>query len=286
MRNSITAILFAVLSSALLASCSQNVGVPPPATGTALDYIWSSAQLSNRVTYSVVRNGTGTNHVLSSSDDRHIRDAALNDEVTMVLHASEDSVLIDSIGTNSIFSLPSGYFFGRVLPPDTSLDSAFIHDTIMIITTVVDSVKDTTRDTITQVKTRDTVVQHIKPGDTVVDGLLALYQPDLDSGASWQAGTIVGPGLGIGIPVFATVLDRVDSLRLKPASPEADSLFGGSFQIRYAPQLPGDSQTASFPVYWLAYYSKNAGPVLIEQYTLINGAYSVTQRAQLVSEEQ
>ncbi len=289
----------ALLSSALLAACSETIGVPPPAVGTAPDYFWSNAQLSAGVTYDVTRGGIGTIHRLFTSDGVRVQDAAIGNEVTMLLHENTDSVLIDSLGANSIFSLPSGYFFGQVLPPDTlTVDTTLMEDTTldssyMVVTAKYDTVpRDTTiydtvsHDTIiTRPQPKDTAIQRIIPRDSVPGGLLLLYRPDLDSGMSWEAGTIAGPGIAGGVRVFATVLDRVNSLLLKPDSASAETTFGESFQIRYAPTVPGDTQSMSFPIYWLVYYSKNAGPVLIEQYTLgAGGIYSVAQRAQLISE--
>ena len=142
----------------------------------------------------------------------------------MIITAGPDSVLVDSMGTNSIFSLPNGFHFGY------------------------DSVADTTLIPVSQ-------------------NLILLDRSQLDSGGSWQAGTLFGPGLSNGVPIIASVLDRDDLLRLPPVRPGADSAFGESLRIRYAPQNDTDSLNR-FPVYWIAYYSRGVGPILIQQYML------------------
>ena len=283
--KSILSVALLILSSTTFSACSETVGVPLPAVGTAQDYFWPASALPSGFEYYFVRAGTRTSHLLTSSDGIHIRDAALGNAITMVVHSDPDSVLVDSMGTNSIFSLPSGYFFGRVSPADTVPIVTTIQDTFIVDTVIYDTTKHA-NDTLSIQKyvTKDTTIQTIHPGDTALSGLLLFYTAKLDSGASWQAGTITGPLFPFGIPVTATVLDRVDSLLIPPDSENAataDTSFGESFRIRYVPGGPGDSTTAT-PVYWLAYYSKGVGPVLIQQYMFINGAYAVTQRAQLV----
>ncbi len=276
--------LLALLSSALLAACSQTIGVPPPSIGSAQDYSWSPSELSAGINYYVLRNGVGTYHRLTSPDGTHVLDGALGNQVTMVMHVTQDSVVIDSIGSNFIFTLPSGYTFARIVPPDTTSTTVTLYDTTKIITQIIDTAHgDTVKiDTVTRITPRDTTIREIVPGDTVPGSLLALNGLDLDSGASWQAGTLSGPGLGNGIPVIATVLDHVDALLLPGVDSTADSSFGESFQIRYAPQVSADSLAAS-PVYWIVYFSRQIGPVLVEQHTLgYGGTSAVTQRAQIV----
>jgi|GEM_PF-2387383 len=282
-----------MIFAAGFASCSQPIGVPPSTLPiTAQDFFWQPAQLSGGVNYNVVRNGVGSNHLLRSHDGHHIGDGALNNEVTMVVHASADSVLLDSMGVNSIFSLPSGYYFGA----DSSAPKILVRDTIVSDTMVRDTVvrdsvrKDTSGNNIivhyTQIidtVIRITTIQERFMPDTSAGRLLLLLRTAMDSGRSWHAGMLFGPGIPSGMPVTATVLDHVDSLRIPPARPGADSTFGESFQIRYAPQQPVDSGSAAFPIYWIAYYSRNVGPVLIEQYTLgLIGQYSLTERAQII----
>ncbi len=262
----------ALMCGALLAGCSQTIGVTPPPPAVPSDFFWQAPALASGINYSILRNGSASDHRLTSQDGSHIRDAALGNAVSMVAFVGPDSVLLDSMGTNALFSLPAGYFFGSIATQTHS--SVFLRDSI-VLDVHMDSVKpdsvvyDTVRDTIS----RDTVTVVQQDTNTVEGGLLLLYGSHLDSGATWLAGNLLGPGLGSGIPIYATVLDRIDSLLIPPAAAGADSTFGESFRIRYAAPTG-----ALLPVYWIAYYSKDVGPVLVQQYT----SDSVMERAQIL----
>jgi hypothetical protein len=223
------ALLFALMAS--FCSCSQTLTAPASSSAVpakAQDFFWQRSDLASGLDYYVVRNVSGSDHLLSSTNGDEIVDGTLG-KVTLVVHSSADSISIDSIGANSIFSLPAGYSFGADSTPGT-------------------------------------------PGS-----LLLLLSGKLDSGASWYAGNLIGPGLGQGVPVFGRVLDRVDSLIIIPVRTGALSLFGQSLKIEYLPSIQGD--TMKSPIYWIAYYSMNAGPVRIEEYS----SDSIVDQAQIVS---
>ena len=104
----------------LTQSCMQTL-TGPSSTGSVVnpqDYIWRSDSLAKGLDYYLIRQGVGSAHRVSSNDDIHIRDAALYG-TAFVLHSSADSVVLDSIGVSSIFSLPAGYAFGGA--PQTSI---------------------------------------------------------------------------------------------------------------------------------------------------------------------
>ncbi|HZK76146.1 MAG TPA: hypothetical protein VFD13_04485, partial [Candidatus Kapabacteria bacterium] len=283
MRN-LGAFALALVLAGGFASCSEQLGVPMATSAlSAQDVFWQPAQLTRGINYYVIRNGAGSNHLLTSPDGNHIEDAALNNEVTMVVQAGPDSVLIDSMGANSIFNLPVGYYFRA----DSSAPYILVHDTVVRDTTIADTV---IHDTVLQDSTirRDTVFGDTSVSHTVIldtferpaGRLLLLLRTAMDSGRSWHAGMLFGPGIPNGMAVTATVLDRVDSLRIPPAEAGADSTFGESFRIRYAPENPGDTVIA-FPIYWIAYFSRGIGPVLIQQFSLA----SVTESAQIIKRE-
>ena len=287
MKKLVAFALFLIVAGGF-ASCSQQLGVPLAAPGNANDFFWQPSQLTHGLNYYVLRNGIGSYHLLSSADGSHVEDGALSNEVTMVVHSSADSVALDSMGVNSIFSLPKGYYFGAdssapdILVHDTIVQSSIVRDTAVRDTVILDSSgKSTTLydTTINNTFVSDTVIRDTLLRDTAAGRLLLLLRTELDSGHSWRGGTLYGPAFPNGIPVTATVLDRVDSLHIPPTSPGADSTFGASFQIRYAPQQSSDSLATS-PIYWMVYYSLNTGPVLIQQYTF----GTVTQSAQLVGQ--
>ncbi|HET6400385.1 MAG TPA: hypothetical protein VFH95_03215 [Candidatus Kapabacteria bacterium] len=269
-----------LIAAGSFASCSQQLGPPVAASSAAEDFFWPPVQLTHGINYYVLRNGVGRYHLLSSIDGSHIEDGALN-EVTMVAHANPDSVILDSMGVNSIFSLPTGYYFGSdsvsyILVHDSVKVDSTVWDTTVFDTLVQDTLQhDTTYDTSSMYywRTFDTSVR-----DSSAGRLLLLLRTALDSGASWHAGTLYGLAFPNGIAVTATVLDQVDSLYIPPVVAGADSAFGESFRIRYAPQ---NSDSATSPIYWIAYYSRNAGPVLIQQYSFD----SVSQRAQIVGQK-
>ena len=110
------------LLTALVSSCSQSIDTQQ--TGLALPdsaqrFFWSSSELSAGLDYTISQNNVTTDHHIVSSDDGvTIHDATLN-TTALVVHTTRDTVLVDSVGASSIFSLPAGYFFasGNVGPP-------------------------------------------------------------------------------------------------------------------------------------------------------------------------
>jgi hypothetical protein len=216
------AILFALMGS--FCSCNQTLNTTANSAAsvvTAQDFFWQNSDLSSDsgLDYNVVRNGTASDHRLfsangfSSPGGDEIEDGTLH-TITLVVHSSVDSVSIDSMGANSIFSLPAGFSIGT---------------------------------------------------DTAPGNLLILLSSKLDSGDTWYAGNLIGPGLQQGVPVWGQVLDRDDSLLVTPVRAGALSSFGESVRIKYLPIIEGD--TASPPIYWIAYYAKGIGPVRIEEYS-------------------
>ena len=124
------AILFALLVS--FCSCSQTLSVPASSSAipvTAQDFFWQNSDLSSdsELDYNVVRNNSATDHKFysvngfSSPNGDEIEDGTLQ-AITLVVHSSADSISVDSMGANSIFSLPTGYSFGR----DSSAGSLLI----------------------------------------------------------------------------------------------------------------------------------------------------------------
>lgn len=100
------------LATTLLASCSQSL--PPvlsePNPNAPTDFFWSTAQLDTGLDYYVLRQGSGTDHALSSKDGVHVQDGSIG-VMAFRVRSLGDTVAIDSIGANSIFSLPTGYYF-------------------------------------------------------------------------------------------------------------------------------------------------------------------------------
>lgn len=277
------AISLALIIAAGFASCSQSISVPSSSLpNSAQDFFWQPTQLALGINYFVLRNGVGSDHLLSSIDGNHIEDGALNNEVTMIAHASMDSVLIDSMGANSIFNLPSGYNFGADSSSYITVKDSVIRDTMVVRDSIFVDKQDSLKlDTVSH----DTTIPYWVHFDTSVratGNLLLLLRTEMVSGGSWRAGVLFGPGIPNGMPVIATVLDHVDSLHIPPVSPGADSTFDESFRVRYAPENFSDS-VGTFPIYWIAYFSRNIGPVLIQQYTLrLPGKYVVTDSVQIV----
>jgi hypothetical protein len=123
------------ISMAFLASfcsCSQTLSVPANSSAssvaTAQDFFWQNSDLSSDsgLDYNVVRNGTPSDHRLisangfSSPNGDEIEDRTLN-TITLVVHSSVDSISIDSMGANSIFSLPAGFSIGTDSAPGSLL---------------------------------------------------------------------------------------------------------------------------------------------------------------------
>jgi len=96
----------------LVGSCSQTIQPERPNStiASSLDFFWTRGELTTGLDYRIERNGTTSEHLISSNDGINIHDAALN-ATSLVVHSSIDSVLLDSVGASSIFSLPQGYFF-------------------------------------------------------------------------------------------------------------------------------------------------------------------------------
>ena len=101
--------------------------------------------------------------------------------------------------------------------------------------------------------------------------------------ASWFGGNLVGPGLPAGIPITARIQDHVDSLRIPDTATNTSVTYGESYIIRYAPETSANSVVSGFPLYWVVYYSRGVGPVLIQEYYLgSDQKYSVQQQATII----
>ena len=222
-----------LILAAFVASCSQSL---PPAltTPNALPsaFFWTASQLDSGLDYYVIRQWGNTDHPISSKDGVHVEDATLG-VMAFRLRSLSDTIAIDSIGANSIFSLPAGYYFSG----DSDLKQQ--------------------------------------------GSLKLLVRSGLHAGGSWYAGTLAGPGLGQGVAITADVLDHVDTLLIPAIGPAAPAAFGESYIIRYAHDSASGAMDPSFPLYWKVYFTRAAGPVLIEEYLDSTGTYSIESQAVL-----
>ncbi len=117
-------------------------------------------------------------------------------------------------------------------------------------------------------------------------GLTILERQGMNAPASpsWLGGTLLGPGLGSGVPITARVMDHVDSLQHIASAADSSKLnaYGESFIIRYGHENTDGLLDLNFPLYWLVYYTRGIGPVLIEEYMLGAGKpYTIDERATL-----
>jgi hypothetical protein len=108
--------------------------------------------------------------------------------------------------------------------------------------------------------------------------LLTRVQNSLTRGDSWSAGNLYINAVRTSVPITARVIDRVDTLY----SSAVHAWFGESFVVRYAFETGGNIDP-TLPVYWLVYYSRNAGPTIIEEYLSSGGSYALKSRASMVA---
>jgi hypothetical protein len=113
--------------------------------------------------------------------------------------------------------------------------------------------------------------------------LALLERSGLHLGGSWAAGTLAGPGLGQGVAITATVLDSVDALSLLAIGPVPPSEFGQSYRVRYSHDSANGVMSPTLPFYWTVYYTRQLGPVLIEEYLDSLGTQSLESQAVLRS---
>jgi hypothetical protein len=105
--------------------------------------------------------------------------------------------------------------------------------------------------------------------------LLTRVNNSLQMGDSWSAGNLYISAVQTSVPVTARVLDHVDTL-LSPAGVS----FGETYVVRYGFESQNATLSAGFPVYWLVYYSRDAGPTIIEEYAAdVGSAYRLKSRA-------
>lgn len=107
--------------------------------------------------------------------------------------------------------------------------------------------------------------------------LLCKIKGGLSIGNTWSAGSLYINALRTSVPITAHVIDHVDTL-LTPLG----GSFGETYVIRYAFENGGQIDP-TLPVYWLVYYSRSAGPTIIEEY-LSNGysGFALKSRAAMV----
>ncbi|MDP4198495.1 MAG: hypothetical protein Q8922_00845 [Bacteroidota bacterium] len=98
---------------ALGAGCSQSL--PPtmntPPSSQPVDFFWTLSALESGMHYYMSPTSDSNDHFLISNDGSTVYDQTLRHDA---FHISSwrDTISIDSIGMNSIFSLPAGYYFG------------------------------------------------------------------------------------------------------------------------------------------------------------------------------
>lgn len=108
--------------------------------------------------------------------------------------------------------------------------------------------------------------------------LLTRINNSLVRGDTWSGGNLYINALRTSVPITARVIDHVDTLY----SSAVKAWFGESFVVRYAFET-GGTIDPSLPVYWLVYYSKNAGPTIIEEYLSNAGSYALKSRASMLA---
>jgi hypothetical protein len=242
----------------VIAGCSQTLAPQGVSDRSPTDFFWTRAQLDSGLNYSMLRNSAYTVHPIYSRDGMHVEDGSINKQAFRILSLG-DTISIDSLGANSLFSLPAGYYFGRDTTYEATHDSTYIvrDSTIAKIDTVgqkadtswtVHTFEDSTK--VTTVTTEE-----------FAGSLNLLVQANLDSGASWNAGLLSGPGLGQGVQITARVLDHVTTLI------DSTQTYGESYVIRYSHEDGAQMVAATLPLFWKVYYAKGVGPVLIQEFT-------------------
>lgn len=100
-----------ILCALISWSCSQPL--PPITTrptSVPADFFWSAPQLDSSISYSIDRGGTTTEHPIRSSDGVHVFDQSAYAMAFRIVSRG-DTIAIDSLGANSLFRLPAGYYF-------------------------------------------------------------------------------------------------------------------------------------------------------------------------------
>jgi hypothetical protein len=237
-----------------MAGCSQSL--PPVATQSASapnDFFWSARALdSAELDYSIMRNGATANHALYSYDNINVFDRSTQSTAFRIASRG-DTISIDNIGANSLFSLPQGYFFAKdstVLVPQTTPRYDTARDSNEKIIGIDSSRLDTVRFV-------ESTVQ--RPGP-----LALLVRAQMSKNGSWFAGLLSGFGLGKGLDVTGRIIDHVDTLLVPSLHNAPAAAYGESYMVRYACEGSGDS--VKFPIFWKVYYARSVGPVLIEEY--------------------
>jgi hypothetical protein len=125
------------------------------------------------------------------------------------------------------------------------------------------------------------VAEPIGPYELVPDssrGEFALLRSSnggtLLAGDNWHAGNLFLPQSLIGTKYFqitARVMEQLDSLSVDQSS------FGDVFVVRYAFEVNGEP--APLSPYWMIYFSRNIGPVMIDQIRDHNSLTSPASRA-------
>jgi hypothetical protein len=244
-------------------ACSQPLPpvTNPFPTSTPVDFFWSARSLdSAELTYAIDRNGATNNHAIFSHDDVHVFDQSIGAMAFRIVSRG-DTIAIDSLGSNSLFSLPQGYFFAKDTTIILSRTVIFRKDSIANI-----NGHDTTvpYDSVARILS-DSVVQ--RPGT-----LTLLERAFMTNGGFWFAGKIAGIGLGKGLEITGRVLDHVDTLLIPALQNVPATSYGETFMVKYSHEQMTD--TLHFPIFWKVYYARNVGPVLIEEYLDSTSSYS------------
>jgi hypothetical protein len=116
---------------------------------------------------------------------------------------------------------------------------------------------DTLQDSTIHPVVIDSVIQ-------IPGALNLLERMHLMKDSSWYAGKVAGPALGTGLAITGRVIDHMDTLSLKGIQNVSATSYGETFMIKYSHENTAD--TLHFPLFWKVYYSRNVGPVLIEEY--------------------
>jgi hypothetical protein len=252
-KHSLSNILILLLALLGIQSCRQTLLAPSPTQTLPdpLDFFWSATALDSGIYYSVTNGSSqAVTHHLFSYDDTHVFDNT-SDSAAFIIQKSGDSIAIAHISVSSIFNIPDGFHFsntfalldksnmiiggswaaGSLVHP---IDSMYY---IPVTKVRFDTIRDTTTDTI--IRIHDTTITH---DSTIVK---------VDS---------------IAFAITAQVIDHVDSLHTPLYSHYADTTYGESYIIRYSLDVQNNSSYQKLPSYWLIYYTRGLGPVLIEEY--------------------
>jgi hypothetical protein len=231
-------------------SCRQTLLGPTETLPSPLDFFWSGSELDTGMYYAIINaSGQSSTHHLFSNDGTRIFDNT-SDSVAFIVSISEDFAAIEHVATSSIFNIHEGFHFSN---PFTLLDKNYLQvggvwhagmlvhtvDSSFHISVFVQKI-DTVRDSADSIiRIYDTIIHH----DSVI--------VKVDS---------------ISFAITAQVIDHVDTLHIPLYSHYADTVFGESYIVRYSRDSSNNLNYQSFPSYWLIYYTRGLGPVLIEEY--------------------